>query len=123
MQAFQFLYFRIITPNPLKQGLKHGKEVQSITELINYYPKSTKTRIETGKIPRIGNEAAKIITPNPLKQGLKLQEYTFGNVSEYDYYPKSTKTRIETTLLGIFLLLFHYYYPKSTKTRIETYTI
>ena len=62
---------KIITPNPLKQGLKLKCDKFSFFPVLNYYPKSTKTRIETSS--------------DTSKQ----------RDSKY-YYPKSTKTRIET---------------------------
>ena len=37
----------IITPNPLKQGLKLIGQDYGNDNYGNYYPKSTKTRIET----------------------------------------------------------------------------
>ena len=61
----------IITPNPLKQGLKLSNQLKKMTKEENYYPKSTKTRIETNHIQYREDE-------------------------EGNYYPKSTKTRIET---------------------------
>ena len=63
----------IITPNPLKQGLKLWFGLILWVAGIHYYPKSTKTRIETKRTKK----------PHQWK---------------YNYYPKSTKTRIETRL-------------------------
>ncbi len=64
---------KIITPNPLKQGLKPATAAASPAPIADYYPKSTKTRIETGEIIYFLLRSMKIITPNPLKQGLKLR--------------------------------------------------
>ena len=62
----------------------------------NYYPKSTKTRIETPF----------------LHLHWRFRQY---------YYPKSTKTRIETKWWYSQQCSWDLnYYPKSTKTRIET---
>ena len=133
----------IITPNPLKQGLK-----RSIGELyqptrLDYYPKSTKTRIETlacacnrcgishyypkstkTRIETLLKEDFRntihIITPNPLKQGLKHKDGLIALSSNFNYYPKSTKTRIETLTEYATTKRTNNYYPKSTKTRIET---
>ena len=64
------MHIGIITPNPLKQGLKRYFIMSFQALLNNYYPKSTKTRIETpyARSNALNNH---IITPNPLKQGLK----------------------------------------------------
>ena len=64
-------FCEIITPNPLKQGLKPGSQLAPALHFS-------------------------IITPNPLKQGLKLKETLELWHLVVDYYPKSTKTRIET---------------------------
>ncbi len=88
----------VLTPLPLKQGLKHRNRAVSMPYGGSLNASSIKTRIETAYEHSEISKGMGVLTPLPLKQGLKLCGGTGKVGIQTRLNASSIKTRIETRL-------------------------